>query len=134
MSLKRNALWIVYVVFVVLAMFFHQGEPLFVSNGAYSEGKLVTWLLLLTFLAYSIYCSSKENIFRTIKSIYPFIWARQIGLDLYIGLVISLFIIYLNEASLWVVVLWLVPVILFANLATLLYFAMNYDALVLRFL
>ncbi|MEM8861384.1 MAG: hypothetical protein AAGD96_23925 [Chloroflexota bacterium] len=134
MSLKKNGLWVVFALFVVVAMFLHDGEPLFVSQGAYPTGKVIAWLMFLAFLAYSIYCSTKENLFKTVRKIYPYLWARQIGIDLYIGLVISLFLIYLNEGSLLVVAFWLVPTILFANQATLLYIAMNYDSLVSNFL
>lgn len=134
MSLKRNISWIIFAAFVFLTMLLHQGESLFVSNGPYPAGKILFWLMFFGFLAYSYYCSTKENIFRTIKTIFPFHWARQIGLDLYIGLVIFMFIIYLNEGALWVVALWLVPILLFANLATLLYVAMNYDSLVAHFI
>lgn len=133
MSLKKNGLWIVFTVFALSAMYFHNGEPLFISNGSYPAGKPIMWFLFLSFLAYSIYCSSKENIFKTIKTISPLHWARQIGIDLYLGLVIAMFFIYLNEGSFWILALWLVPIILFANLATLLYIAMNYDSLVSRF-
>tara|TARA_R110002049_G_scaffold304467_1_gene499693 strand:+ start:1294 stop:1698 length:405 start_codon:yes stop_codon:yes gene_type:complete len=134
MSLKRNGLWIVFAIFALIAVYFHEGEPLFISSGIYSAGKPIAWLLLITFLVYSIYCSTKENIFKTIKTIWPFHWARQIGLDLYLGLAFSMFIIFLNEGSFLVMALWVIPIILFANLATLLYIAMNYDSLVSHFL
>ena len=134
MSLKKNGLWVVFALFVAVAMFLHDGERLFISEGAYPAGKLITWFIFFAFLAYSIYCSTKENLFRTLKKIYPYLWSRQIGIDLYIGLVITLFLIYLNEGSLLVVAFWLVPTILFANQATLLYIAMNYDSLVANFL
>jgi len=133
MRLKQIVPWAVFAVFVSIALATHQGEPLFRSEGPYGPGKLIAWLLFLMFLAYSVYCSRRENIFRTIRSIYPFHWARQIGIDLYLGLVCALFLIYLNEASLLVLLLWLLPVLLFANLATLLYFAMHYDSIVSLF-
>ena len=134
MSFKRNGLWIVFAIFAFTAMYFHHGESLFISQGAYSAGKPIVWLILISFLAYSIYCGSKENFFRTMKTIFPLHWARQIGIDLYLGTAISMFIIYLNEGSIMVLALWLVPIILFANLATLLYIAMNYDSIVAHFL
>ncbi|WP_444901816.1 hypothetical protein ACJJIG_00060 [Microbulbifer sp. SSSA007] len=134
MTLKKNGLWILFFLFAFTAMYLHDGESLFLSESDYPAGKPIAWLLFVFFLGYSIYCSTKENIFKTIKTIYPFHWARQIGIDLYLGLIISIFVIFLNEGSIWVVALWLVPIILFANLATLLYFAMNYDSLVSQFI
>lgn len=61
-------------------------------------------------------------------------WGRQIGIDLYLGLSLTLFIVYLNEGSVLVMLLWLIPTFAFGNLATLLYFAIHYDAIVARFI
>ena len=133
-SFKKNLSWIIFVLFVAIAIFFHNGEPLFISESPYAAGKIITWIVFFGFVAYSYYCSMRENIFRTIKTIWPLHWARQIGFDLYLGLLISMSIIYLNEGSLLVLALWFVPIILFANLATLFYFAMNFDSIVSHFL
>lgn len=132
--LKRNALWIVFFMFVFTAIYFHEGEALFRSQSAYPIGKIIVWLVFACFLAYSIYCSSQENIFKTIKEISPLHWARQIGIDLYIGLFITSFVIFLNEGSMIIMLLWLIPIVLFGNLATLLYFALNYDSIISNFL
>ena len=133
MFMKRYGSWFVYAAFVFIAMYFHSGEPLFTSDGQYAAGKLITWALYIGFLVYSIYCTSQENIVKTVKSIYPYHWARQIGLDLYLGVFISMFIIYLNEGSLLVLALWLLPILVFANLAILLYMAMNFNSIVSHF-
>lgn len=133
-SLKKNASWIIFGLFVAIAVFFHNGEPLFISESPYALGKVIIWILFFGFVAYSYYCSMKENIFRSIKTMWPLHWSRQIGLDLYLGLLIPMSIIYLNEGSFLVLALWFVPIILFANLATLLYFAMNFDSIVSHFL
>ena len=133
MSLKGNGLWVIFFIFSITAIYFHEGEPIFLSNGAYSWGKVMTWIMFISFLAYSIYCSKKENIFKTIKTISPLYWTRQIGIDLYIGVLITAFIIFLNEGSLLILAFWLVPLILFANLASLLYIAINFDSIVSHF-
>jgi len=131
---KYNASWIVFGIFVFLAIYFHQGEPLIFSQGALPLGKPIIWIIFVSFLLFSIYCSVNENIVKTVKKMYPMYWGKQIGIDLYIGLIITLSIIYLNEGSLLVLALWMLPVLVFGNLATLLYLALNYDSLVLRFL
>ena len=59
---------------------------------------------------------------------------RQISLDLYLGLFLTSAVIYLHEGSLLVLLAWLPAILLFANLATLLYVAMNYDGLMAHFL
>ncbi len=98
-KIKNNLLWIVFIAFVILAVAFKSSEPLFISNGPYACGKYLAWLLFFSFLGYTIYCSSKESFFRSLRRLYPILWARQIGLDLYIGLVLTSFLIYLNEGS-----------------------------------
>ena len=132
--IKRNFLWGVYLAFVALAVAFKGDEPLFRSEGPYAAGKYITWALLIAFLAYSVYCSMKASFIKSLPRILKEIWSRQIGLDLYIGVLMSCFIIYLNEGSLLVLLLWLAPIIIFANLAILLYVAMNYTALVAHFI
>ena len=132
-SLKRNFLWIVYAVFVLLAIINHEGEHPVISAGPYPFGKYLIWAIYLAFLGYSIYCSRVESFFGTLKKIYPLHWARQIGFDLYIGLVLSMGLIYFNEGSAVLVALWLLPVLVYANLAILLYVALNYDSLLAHF-
>ncbi len=132
--LKRNFLWILYAIFVVIAFLNHNDQHPIVSEGPYPAGKYIVWVVYLAFLSYSIYCSRVESFFGTLKKIYPLHWARQIGIDLYLGLGISLSIIYLNEGSLLVVLLWLLPVLVYANLAILLYVALNYDSLIAHFI
>ena len=132
--IKRNFLWVIYVVFVVLVFMNHKDEHPFISHGDYPMGKYLIWVIYLGFLSYSIYCSAVESFFGSLKKLYPFHWARQIGLDLYIGLILSLGIIYLNEGSVLLVLLWMIPVVIYANLAILLYAALNYDSIVSNFL
>lgn len=132
-TFKRHWLWILYGVFVALAIITHDGEAVFTSTGPYGAGKTLVWLILAGFLAYSLQISARENFFKSLQKMNPILWSRQIGLDLYIGLLVPLFIIFLNEASLLVLLLWLVPIFVFANLATLLYLALNYDSILAHF-
>ena len=53
---------------------------------------------------------------------------RQIGADLYLGLFLGLIIVYLHSGFI-AVLLWLIPTLVFANLAMLLYFAIHFDAI-----
>ena len=132
-TIKNNALWIFYFAFAAFAIWSHEGEPLFSTAGPYGIGKAIAWLVLLAFLAYSLYCNSRENFFKTMHKISPYLWFRQVSLDLYLGLLVPLTLIYLNEGSLLVVAMWFLPILLMANLATLLYLAMNYQSLVAHF-
>lgn len=125
--------WLVYAALVISALLFDSPEPLLTSTGPLAAGKLLVWLVWLGFTVYSIYCSIHENLFRTIGKLGQLHWGRQIGMDLYLGLALTLWLIYLNEGSLLVLLLWVLPTLAFGNLATLLYVALHYDTLVARF-
>jgi hypothetical protein len=133
MSIK-NLLWPAFAIFVGSALYFGWHADLFTVSKPSDAGKVVFWVAFVIFTAYSIYCSTKENLFKTIGVMSRLHWGRQIGLDLYIGLTITAFVIYLHTGSAMVALIWLVPLYLFGNLATLLYFAVNYDSILTKFL
>ncbi len=133
-SLKRNWLWFLYAAFCGIAIYYYKGESIFFSEGPYALGKPLVWIVLIAFLIYSVRISLKENFFKSLARMNPILWSRQIGLDLYIGLMFPLFVVYLNEGSLVVMLFWFVPIFIFANLATLLYLALNYDSIVAYFI
>ena len=132
--LKRNFLWIVYAIFLVLAIIYRSDEQILFSQGPYAVGKPIIWLIYIAFLGYSLYISTKESFVGTLKKIYPFRWARQIGMDLYVSMTLSLALIYLNEKSWMVVLVWFLPVLIYANLAVLPYLALNYDSVLANFI
>jgi hypothetical protein len=107
-------------------------DAVFRFDGSTGAAKAIVWTALLVFTGYSIYCSTRESIFRSIVSITRLHWGRQIGIDLYLGLLLSLSIIYLHEGPV-TALLWVIPVLLFGNLATLWYVALNFESLVARF-
>ena len=133
MTLKRNLLWLVFIVFAIAGIITKTDDSIFLSQGPYGFGKYIIWILFFSFLGFTIYCSNKENFFKSIKRISRMHWGRQIGIDLYIGLILPLLIIYLHGGT-FIFLLWLVPVLINANLFTLLYFALNYDSLVSHFI
>ena len=137
-NLRRNWLWLFYTLFLIVAIGYHVQqsghENIFISDGPYGLGKILVWLIWLLFLAYSLRISWKENFFKSLVKMNPILWSRQIGLDLYIGLLLPLFIIYLNQGSLLVMLIWFLPIFVFANLATLIYMALNYDSIIAHFI
>ena len=130
--LKRNFLWVLFIAFTVMALMTMRDESIFLSQGPHAWGKYLVWLIFFGFLGFTLYCSAKENFFKSVKRINQMLWGRQIGLDLYIGLLLPLLIIYLHGGPI-VFLLWLIPVIINANLFTLLYFALNYDSILTHF-
>jgi hypothetical protein len=131
--MPKNLFWGAYLVFVSCALYFNWHENLFAFGGPLATVKVVVWAALAGFFAYSVYCSSRENLFRSIAKIAELHWGRQIGADLYLGLFLALLVIYLNEGAL-AAFLWAVPTLPFANLSILLYFAIHFDAIVAKFL
>ena len=129
----KGLFWAAFVIFAACALGFGWHEDLFTTGGSWLSGKTLVWAAFLGFLSYTIYCSSREDLAASILKISELHWGRQVGADLYLGLCLTLFVVYLNEGSALVVLLWLLPTLAFANLATLLYFAIHYDAIVARF-
>ncbi len=126
-------LWGLYFAFAASAVFADMQETTFRFGGPLGEIKAIVWLALFVFLGYSVYCSVTENFFRSLRSIATLHWGRQIGADLYLGLFISLFIIFLNEGAL-VAAIWLIPILIYANLVVLLYLALNFNSIVAKLL
>lgn len=131
--LKRYSLWIVYALFMGLAAAYGSREPLISTDSPYVAGKIVLLVVYACFVAYSLHATRKENFFKSVGSINAYLWGRQIGFDLYISVFLSLAVIYLVEGSLTVLLLWLVPVLFFANLAILPYILLNYGSIVSLF-
>jgi len=128
-ALKNNILWVIFTAFVLLAVSFID-EPLFKSNSPFPIGKSIAWLAFIAFLIYTVNVSIKESFYKALKRMSPILWTKQIGIDLYIGVTMFMVIIYLNEPSFIIFLLWLIPATIFANLATLLYLALHYDSIV----
>lgn len=131
--LRRNLLWVFYLAFLLLAALYGSREPFLTTDSPYVFGKVFVFTIFAAFLAYSLYCSIKENFFKSVVQVNRYWWGLQIGLDLYVSVTISLCVIYLNEGSLIVTLLWAVPVLIFANLAILPYILLNYASLVGNF-
>lgn len=132
--LKRYQLWFVYLAFLIIAMLFGGREGLVATASDYATGKFVVLVVFVCFLAYSIFATHKENFFKTLGVLNGLWWGRQVGIDLYISVFLSLALIYLVEGSAIVLLLWLAPVLFFANLAILPYILLNYAEIVGRFL
>jgi len=125
---KRNSLWGAYVVFIAFAVIFGAREGAFDFSGPGALGKGAIWLIFIAFFVYSIQAHRKESFFRSVVRVNRLWWGLQIGLDLYISVFLSLTLIYLIEGSLLATLLWVVPVLIFANLAILPYLILNYGA------
>jgi hypothetical protein len=134
MKLKRHFFWVIYLLFVFSIIYVNWHEQMFSINQQKPIGKILIWLMFIGFSCYTIYCSMNEHFMKSLRKILAFHWGKQIGLDLTLGLIVSLFVIYWHSGSLLFAFLWLIPCIAFGNLTTLLYFAIHYETLVSKFL
>lgn len=127
---KRYLLWYFYAAFLIVAILYGGREAFLTTDSPHPGGKYLLLAIYFAFVAYSLVSTQRENFFKAVGKINRFYWGRQIGIDLYISVILSLAVIYLHEGSLTVMLLWLAPVIVFANLAILPYFILNYGSLV----
>lgn len=95
------------------------------------------WLalaLLILFSGYTVHASRTESFWRSLKSVLALRWGRQVTMDLYLGLFLFNFFVYLNEGSLALALAWLLPTLVLGNIVPLIYFVVNFDSLVSRFM
>ena len=74
--------WAAFAIFATCALGFGWHSNLFTTDGAWIPGKLLVWAAFLGFLSYTIYCSSREDLFASIQKISQLHWGRQVGADL----------------------------------------------------
>jgi hypothetical protein len=126
-------LWGSFFLFVGIALATNWDTQLIQFNSGPGIARLVLVLAWLGFTAYSLYCSRKENIFRTVGKINQFHWGRQIGIDLYISVFLSIGLVYLVTGSIFQTLLWSLAFIPFANLAILLFVILHLDQIIAAF-
>lgn len=97
MASSKLVFWGAFVVFAACALLFNWHDDLFTLSGPFAPVKLLVWAAFLGFLAYTVYCSSREDLFTSIRRIAELHWGRQIGADLYLGVLLTLFVVYLHE-------------------------------------
>lgn len=130
---KKYQLWLIYAAFLILAILFGGREAMLSFSGAYAAGKIGVFLVFGGFFVFSLYATKHENFFKTIFAMNRTLWGRQVGLDLYISVFLSLALIYMIEGSVVVMLFWAAPVLLFANLAILPYILLNFGAIIGHF-
>jgi hypothetical protein len=134
MNLKNSLLWSVYIVFAGIAFYTGWSDRIFSFSGPLASVKALIWVIYLSFLAFTIFCSTKEDLLRSLFKMAELHWGRQVGMDLYIGLTLMTLMIYLHSGSWLVVLAWVVPLLLYVNLATLLYVVIYFDSIVAKFM
>jgi hypothetical protein len=133
-SFKKFYFAVLFSLFVIIVFITNWHDKIFSFSQPLAFGKVLLLTMLIGFTAFTFAISFKENFFKSLKKVIAYRWGMQIGLDLFIGQILFLFIIYFFTGSILSVILWIGPFIVFGNLATMLYFFIHYDAIVAIFL
>lgn len=99
--------------------------------------EIIRWIalgLLILFVGYTVYCSRTENFWKSCRAVFSYKWGRQVTIDLYLGLLLFIFFIYLNEGSALMALLWLIPTLVLGNIIPLFYFVLNFELIVRHFM
>lgn len=122
-----TAPWIVFAGFAVIAAALSWQETT-LSFEHHGAGKAAAFTAFFAFLAYTVYCSVRENFYGSVRKMARLHWGRQVGLDLYIGLILHAGFLWQTGVEGWTLLFWVIPFLVFGNVATLLYLALHFDA------
>jgi len=59
----KSLYWLSFALFVTFALYFNWHNLHIRPSGPLAGSKCVVWVTFVGFVAYSIYCSAKENLF-----------------------------------------------------------------------
>lgn len=122
-----------YLAFLGWAVYSAPRADLLRFDGGVGLAKGVLCAVYLAFLAWSVHCSVREDLVHIVGRIARMRFGTQIIVDLYLSVGLSLGLIYLHTGSVWVLLAWLVPVLVFVNLAVALFVILHLYELVARF-
>ena len=74
MSSNKSLFWAAYALFGAGALYFGWHDELFAFDGPLAAVELVVWACFAGFLAYNAYCSSREDLFRSVPKIAELHW------------------------------------------------------------
>ena len=129
----RTLLWPAFWLFVCVALIASWDAELLQLGDGVGLFRLFLIVVWVGFVAYSIICSRNENIFDTIAAMNQRYWGRQIGIDLYISVFLSIALVYLVTGSILQTILWSLAFIPFANMAILLFIILHLHTIVAAF-
>ena len=89
--------------------------------------------LTIAFYGFTAFCLMKESFWGSFGRILKLRWGQQVVADLYMGIFIFSFFVYLHEGELLQTLLWVVPTLLLGNLVPLIYVILNFESLMALF-
>lgn len=129
MNTVSIGLWAFYFLFAAAVTFVPALAPPAAPSPAsgWIAIRVLIGVVLASFLGYTIYCSFRESLFKTMRKMGGLHWGRQIGIDLYIGLLLFGLVVGILHGSAAVLLLWLLPALIYGNLVPLLYFLLHFN-------
>jgi hypothetical protein len=88
---------------------------------------------LALFTIYTVWCAWHEKFIPSIRDILGRAWGRQVVFDLYLGLLIFAGFIFMTEPSFLLALLWTGGLLVFGNIASLLYLVVNFEQIFIYF-
>ena len=131
-TLQSLAPWIVFAGYAAAAAAL-SWQSTTISLETHPVGKAVSFAAFFGFLLYTVYCSIRENFFSSLGKLMKLHWGRQVGLDLYVGLLLHATLLYAMGVTGWMFFFWAAGFLVFGNTTTLLYLALHFDAISLVF-
>ncbi|MXP32600.1 hypothetical protein [Parerythrobacter jejuensis] len=122
--------WAVFAVWVAVAIAISWDDRQFALSGPVGFAKVVLIAVWLGFLAYSWHCMRYENFVKSVREIWDKYWGRQIIVDLYISVFLSIALVFLVTGSIWQTLFWSIAMIPFANQAILLFVILYLDEII----
>lgn len=133
MNIQSKILYLFLFAFFVYAFGIETIPKAKSLEGSYLFAKYF-WLALLSFfVGFTYYCSTKENFMKSMKKIFKLYWGKQVGIDLYLGLSIFSFYIFLIEKSVVKTLIWMIPSLVFGNIIPLAYLVTHFELILSLF-
>ena len=133
MNIQAILLYLILFTFTIYAFLSTHASELETISIGMTMIKYMILTAFVLFTLYTIYVTTRENLFKSVKRMFDFRWGRQIILDLYLGLFLFGFVVYLVEKTFLITLLWLSLAIIFGNIISLLYFASQFDRILVFF-
>ncbi len=127
MNIQSKLLYLVLISFFVFAFGFQEIPKTKLIDLQIVIIKYILLIILILFVGYTIHCTIKENFYISMKKIFKLLWGRQVGIDLYIGLLLFSFFVFMIEKSVGILLLWLVPSLIFGNIIPLTYLVTHFE-------
>ncbi|MEM6914728.1 MAG: hypothetical protein AAF511_12205 [Pseudomonadota bacterium] len=126
-------IWCGFALYVVIALVTQWDNDLLRVDSSVGGVRWVLIMMWLSFCTYSLVSAVRENFFKALRTMLQSYWGRQICIDLYISVLLSIGLVWMVTSSVIETILWSLAIIPFANLAILLFVILRLDDILAAF-